>query len=232
MFSIPRLRVAFLYGPFLSGYKLLISVILATNLISARAQAEPVVIAALGDSLTQGYGLPQEDGLVAQLQGWLDENNHDIRLINAGVSGDTTAGGRSRIEWTLTPDVDAVIVELGGNDMMRGIAPSDSRKNLTEILEVLQSRDLPVLLVGLPSANNFGPEFKAEFDDMFPALSTDFETLLYPDFFTSFRTELNDTSALTTYMQDDAIHPNAKGVAAIVEDFGPLVVELAQQTQE
>lgn len=190
------------------------------------------MIAALGDSLTQGYGLSQEEGLIPQLQGWLDENNHDIQLINAGVSGDTTAGGRSRIEWTLTPEIDAVIVELGGNDMLRGIAPSESRQNLAEILEILQDRDLPVLLVGLPSANNFGPAFKTEFDAMYPSLAADFKTLLYPDFFASFRASLADSSALSTFMQNDAIHPNADGVAMIVNDFGPLVVELAQKAQK
>lgn len=203
-----------------------------TNLLSFSAEAEPVVIAALGDSLTQGYGLPQNEGFVAQLQSWMEANNHDIRLINAGVSGDTTAGGRSRIEWTLTPEIDAVIVELGGNDMMRGIAPSDSRQNLAEILGVLQSRNLPALLVGLPSANNFGPEFKSEFDAIFPSLSTEFNTLLYPDFFASIRAELSDTSGLATFMQGDAIHPNAKGIAKIVDDLGPAVVKLAQKAQE
>lgn len=211
--------------------KILFCSILATNFAISSARAEPIVIAALGDSLTQGYGLPMEKGLIAQLQQWLDANESNVTLINAGVSGDTTAGGLSRIEWTLTPEVKAVIVELGGNDMMRGIMPQDSRKNLSGILALTKERGLPTLLVGLPSASNFGADFKTDFDAIFPELSTEFETLLYPDFFASFRKHLHDPTALSTYMQGDAIHPNESGVKLIVEDFGPVVLELANQVQ-
>lgn len=200
--------------------------------MNTSARAEPVVIAAVGDSLTQGYGLPQEEGFISQLQAWLTDNDSDVQLVNAGVSGDTTAGGRSRIEWTLTPDVDAVIVELGGNDMMRGIAPSESRQNLSEILALLESRDIPTLLVGLPGASNFGPKFKTDFDAIFTELSDEFQTLLYPDFFASFRNELTKPTALSLYMQGDAIHPNANGVQNIVADFGPFVLDLANQVEK
>ena len=102
--------------------------------IALPATAEPVVVAALGDSLTQGYGLPAEQGFVPQLESWLNANGSDVHVINAGVSGDTTAGGLARIDWTLTPDVDALIVALGGNDLLRGIAPEVSRGNLDGIL--------------------------------------------------------------------------------------------------
>lgn len=211
--------------------KLLFCLLFTTNLAISSARAEPIVIAALGDSLTQGYGLPIDKGFIAQLQEWLDTKDANITIINAGVSGDTTAGGLSRIEWTLTPDIDAVIVELGGNDMMRGIMPNDSRQNLDGILSVTKARDLPTLLVGLPSATNFGADFKTNFDAIFPELALKFDTLLYPDFFQSFREELKDPTALSKYMQGDAIHPNESGVMLIVEDFGPLVLDLADQAK-
>ena len=98
--------------------------------LAGPALAEPLVLAALGDSLTQGYGLPAEDGFVPQLQNWLDQNGADVTVINAGVSGDTTAGGLSRVAWTMTPEVDGMIVTLGGNDLLRGIDPAVSRANL------------------------------------------------------------------------------------------------------
>ena len=106
------------------------------------ARAEPVTIAALGDSLTQGYGLPQEAGFVPQLQDWLRAEGADVVLINAGVSGDTTAGGAARVDWTLTPEVDAMIVALGGNDLLRGIDPGVSRENLDKILAVAEAKEV------------------------------------------------------------------------------------------
>ncbi|WP_380056787.1 arylesterase [Falsihalocynthiibacter sp. SS001] len=227
----PRHWGGILYGVEGLRYKLATLAIIVACGLASTAKSETVVIAALGDSITNGYGLAPEDGLIGQLQTWMDEQGHDVRLINAGVSGDTTAGGRARIEWTLTPEVDAVIVELGGNDMMRGIAPSDSRKNLDETLAIIQSRDLPTLLVGLPAASNFGADYKAEFDGMYPSLAEQYQALLYPDLFASVRDTITDPTALKTYMQDDAIHPNAKGVAEIVKDIAPLVVELADRAR-
>ena len=135
------------------------------------ATANPVTIAAFGDSLTQGFGLVADEGFVPQLQRWLDEAGAEVTVINAGVSGDTTAGGLSRIEWTLTPDVDAIIVALGGNDLLRGVDPSSSRANLEGILQVATERDLEVLLVGMEAQSNFGAEFKLAFDAIYPELS-------------------------------------------------------------
>jgi acyl-CoA thioesterase-1 len=219
------------YGRFSLRYKLLLTLIFLTNLSAGVARADTTVIAMLGDSLTHGYGLPADEGLVGQLQTWVDAEGADIRLINAGVSGDTTAGGRARLDWTLTPEVNAVIVELGGNDMMRGLPPQDSLNNLTEILATLKARGLPTLLVGLPASSNFGAEYRSEFDAIYPDLAAQFDSKIYPDIFAAFRAELSDPTALTTYMQSDAIHPNAHGVALIVRDLGPIVLELAQQTQ-
>lgn len=190
------------------------------------ALAEPVTIAALGDSLTQGYGLVPEQGFVSQLEAWLAENGAEVTLINAGVSGDTTAGGLSRIEWTLTPDVDALIVALGGNDLLRGIDPAVSRSNLDGILEIATARDLPVLLVGMDAPANYGPEYEAAFDGMYPDLAEAHGVMLYPNFLAALAAQEDRQAALAELMQPDGIHPNAKGVALIVEDMGPSVLEL------
>ncbi|SDC47925.1 arylesterase [Ruegeria marina] len=199
---------------------------LLVALLSSTAAAEPVTIAALGDSLTQGYGLSPENGFVPQLEAWLRMQGAEIRLINAGVSGDTTAGGASRVDWTLTPDVDGMIVALGGNDILRGIAPDVARANLTKILATAQSAGVEVLLVGVPVPANYGPEYKREFEAIYPELSRSFGTLYAPDFFAGLAGEPADLSG---FMQPDGIHPNSEGVRRIVAALGPLVVELADQ---
>ncbi len=194
--------------------------------------AQPVTIAALGDSLTQGYGLPPELGFVPQLGAWLDDHGADVELINAGVSGDTTAGGLSRIEWTLTPEVDALIVALGGNDMLRGIDPAVSRANLEGILTVAEERALPVLLIGLDSPANYGPEFEAAFDSMYPELAQRFDTILAPNFLAALARRPDARATMEEFMQRDGIHPNAKGVALIVEDLGPSVLDLVDRVED
>lgn len=191
------------------------------------AQAEPVTIAALGDSLTQGYGLPQQDGFVPQLQGWLDAAGLETEIINAGVSGDTTAGGLARVGWTLTDDVDAMIVALGGNDFLRGIDPANSRANLRGILEAAVEANVEVLIVGLESSPNYGPDFKEAFDSMYPDLAREFDAMLFPDFFDGLQAAA-DGSELAAFMQSDGLHPNARGVAAIVDAIGPSVADLAR----
>jgi len=140
------------------------------------------------------------------------------------VSGDTTAGGAARVEWSVTPEVDAMIVALGGNDMLRGIAPEVARANLTEILEVAQTHDLPVLLVGLPAPGNYGAEYKTDFDEIFPQLSEEFGTLYLESFFDGLGE--GEPSELQKFFQPDGIHPNAEGVTQIVQAMGPLVQEL------
>ncbi|MDU8909939.1 arylesterase [Aestuariicoccus sp. MJ-SS9] len=190
------------------------------------AQAEGVQILALGDSLTQGYGLPQPDGFVPQLERWLDGQGIEAEVINGGVSGDTTAGGLSRVEWSLTPEVDAVIVALGGNDLLRGIAPEVSRANLDGILSVAQRNDLPVLLVGVPAPGNYGRDYKAAFDAIYPELSEVYGTLYVRSFFQGLG---DDPVAARGFFQDDGIHPNADGVARIVAALGPAVAELVDR---
>ncbi|HSF91854.1 MAG TPA: arylesterase [Paracoccaceae bacterium] len=192
--------------------------------IPLHADEYPTILA-LGDSLTQGYGLPEQEGFVPQLEAWLAANGTPATVINAGVSGDTTAGGLARVEWSLTPEVDGVIVALGGNDLLRGLFPEDSRANLQGILQVLADRDLPALLAGLPGPGNYGPEFKQAFDAMYPELAEAFGALYYPNFLGAVVAN-GENSALESYMQSDGIHPNADGVALIVADIGPLVQKL------
>lgn len=204
----------------------LVAVASAVWLSVAAAPAEPVTVAALGDSLTQGYGLPQEDGFVPQLAAWLAAQGEDVALINAGVSGDTTAGGLSRVEWTLTPEVDALIVALGGNDLLRGIDPAVSRANLNGILQRAAARDLPVLLVGLEAPGNYGPDYKAAFDAIYPELAAQYGALHVASFLGALTAETDQATALQTYMQSDGIHPNAAGVARIVDALGPSVQAL------
>jgi acyl-CoA thioesterase-1 len=193
--------------------------------------ASEVTIAALGDSLTQGYGLPQEEGFVPQLQAWLRAQGADVDVVNAGVSGDTTAGGLSRVGWTLTPDVDGMIVALGGNDLLRGIDPAASRANLDGILKAAQEAHVAVLLVGLSAPGNYGPDYKAAFDSMYPDLAQKYGTLYFPSFLKGL-TDLPDRDrAMRDYMQEDGIHPSARGVALIVEAMGPTVLDLVAQAR-
>ena len=193
-------------------------------LLAAPLQAE-TVIAALGDSLTQGYGLPRDQGLVPQLEAWLRDRGADVRVLNAGVSGDTTAGGLSRVDWTLTDEVDAMIVALGGNDLLRGIDPATSRANLAGILEAAEAAEVEVLLVGLSAPGNYGPDYKAAFDAIYPGLAEAHDVRLAPSFFEALEAQGRDT-AFADYMQADGLHPNAAGVALIVESLGPQVLDL------
>lgn len=199
---------------------------------ASAAGAEPVTILALGDSLTAGYGLPAGEGLVPQLSDWLTAQGHQVELINAGVSGDTTAGGLARVDWVLTDDVDAMIVALGGNDLLRGIDPAASRANLDGILQIAAARGLDVLLVGLTATGNFGPAFNDQFNAMYPELAEAYDAALYPDFFASIAGDGTTAQSLQSYMQPDGIHPNAAGVAAIVEDLGPAVRALADRATD
>jgi acyl-CoA thioesterase-1 len=192
------------------------------------AQAEEVVIAALGDSLTQGYGLPAEQGFVPQLQAWLDEHDADVRLINAGVSGDTTTGGLARVDWTLTPDVDGMIVALGGNDLLRGLDPAQARGNIKGILEAAETASVEVLLVGMQAPGNYGPDYKIQFVAIYPDLAKEFDSLYLESFFAGLSKagETPDPAELSPYFQADGVHPNAQGVAKIVARMGPEVLAL------
>lgn len=197
-------------------------------MINAAVAKEPVIVA-LGDSLTQGYGLAPADGFTVQLEAWLRANGHPAVVQNAGVSGDTTAGGLARVGWALGPDTDAVIVTLGGNDMLRGIDPATSRANLDGVLKAATARGLPVLLVGMTAPGNFGADYKTAFDAMYPQLAAEYGALLEKDFFDGLvaaGADRSNPASFAPFLQADGIHPNAEGVKLIVAALGPKVVEL------
>ncbi|SEP78012.1 acyl-CoA thioesterase-1 [Thalassovita taeanensis] len=206
---------------------------LALLLVATPALAEPLTIAAFGDSLTQGYGLIEQEGFVPQLRLWLaehgDELGTEVTVINAGVSGDTTAGGLARVDWTLTPDVGAMIVALGGNDLLRGIDPAQSRANMRGILQAAQAHGVQVLLIGMQAPGNYGPAYKAEFDAIWPELSAEFDTLYVDSFFAGLGGA--DPAGLRDLFQADGIHPNAEGVRRIVAALGPEVQALIKKTR-
>ncbi|WP_306151815.1 arylesterase [Roseovarius sp. MMSF_3281] len=193
------------------------------------AMADDIRVLALGDSLTQGYGLIEENGFVPQLDAWLEAQGADVAVINGGVSGDTSAGGAARVDWSLTPDVDAMIVTLGGNDLLRGIDPGVTRANIEQILKVAQAKSVEVLLVGMQAPGNYGPEYKQDFDSLYPELATAYGTLYAESFFAGIGTA--DPAKAREYFQDDGIHPNAEGVKKIVEGLGPKVMALIDRVE-
>ena len=211
---------------------LTIAFLFAIAAFCSPALAARLTLVALGDSLTAGYGLPQGDGFVPQLQAFLTAQGQDVTVSNAGVSGDTTAGGLARLDWSLTPDTDALIVNLGGNDLLRGLDPAFSAANLDHILATARARHLPVLLVGLRALNNFGPDFKAQFDAIYPALAAKYKVPLYPDYFAVLKSDPDQTRSLQKYMQFDGLHPNADGVARIIGDLGPHVIDFLKQVAQ
>lgn len=225
-------RVNFAYGSLDRISKAIASIALGFAL-SLPAQAEQVALVAFGDSLTQGYGLLEHEGFVPQMRAWLKEQGADVRLVNAGVSGDTTAGGAARIEWTLTEDIQGIAVALGGNDLLRGLDPAQARRNIDAILQVAAAKDVEVLLIGMSAPNNYGAEYKAAFDALYPELAQTYGTLFAPTFFIGFADEDGniDPAAVQTFMQDDGIHPNAKGVAKIVAALGPYYLKLVERVQ-
>jgi acyl-CoA thioesterase-1 len=186
---------------------------------SGSVAAEPFVLLALGDSLVAGYGLPDRDGFTSVLESELVDAGYDVTVLNAGVSGDTTAGGVARLDWALADDPDAVLIELGANDMLRGLDPAEARTNLETILSRLQADDIPALLAGMLASPNWGPEYQAEFDAMYPELAEMYDVPLYPFF-------LEGVAADATLNQSDGIHPNRNGVDIIVDNILPYVMAL------
>lgn len=204
---------------------------LMVSVMAGAARAQEVRLLAFGDSLTAGYGLAQDEGFVPQLEAWLRAHGAQVRVINAGLSGDTTAGGRARLAWSLDGEVDAVLLALGGNDLLRGVAPEETRANLAAMIDEITARGLPVLLVGQRATGNFGADYKARFDAIYPELAQEKGMALYPWFLAALAKEGGWQQALRKYMQPDGLHPNARGVRLIVEDMGPWVLALLEQAQ-
>ena len=183
-------------------------------------------ILVLGDSLTKGYGLDQTDGFVPQLSVWMSANNNLVHIINGGVSGDTSAGGLARTEWSLEEDVDVMVVALGGNDFLRGINPEETLSNLDKILAIGKARGIQLMLVGVIASNNFGIEYKTAFDKIFPFLAKKYNAHLVVNFMGPIIDRAQAGENLRLYLQSDMLHPNAKGVALIVEKIGPELSQL------
>jgi acyl-CoA thioesterase I len=190
----------------------------------AKPAAKPVKLLVLGDSLIQGYGLAPGQDFPAQLERALKVRGMNVKVINGGVSGDTSAGGVARIAWSLTDNPDAAIVEFGGNDALRGLAPTDTERNIGAILAALKARHIPVLLAGIKSPRNMGADYTKEFDAVFPVLAKKYEVLFYPFF-------LDGVAVNPALNQRDGIHPDEKGVAVIVQRMMPMVMRLVAQAR-
>ncbi|MDX1486023.1 MAG: arylesterase [Alphaproteobacteria bacterium] len=187
--------------------------------LAAQKTERDLRIVLLGDSLAAGYGVAAGATLPEQLEAALRARGHRVRVINAGVSGDTTAGGRARIGWILRDRPDGVIVELGGNDALRGIEPQATRRNLDAILTRLAEARVPALLAGWKSPRNLGPEYVREFEAVYPELAAKHGVVYYPFI-------LEGVALDPALNQQDGIHPNAKGVARMVEGILPHVERL------
>jgi len=192
--------------------------------LSGTARAEPVTIVALGDSLTAGYLLSPGAGFPAQLEKTLRAEGLEVIVRDAGVSGDTSSGGLARIDWSVGKDADAVIVALGGNDALRGLPPETTRANLTEMLDRLEARGLPVLLAGMLAPINLGPDYGAAFKQIFDDLS-ERDIVFYPFF-------LEGVAANPALNLPDGIHPTAEGVGVMVGNILPKVRELVTRASE
>lgn len=184
--------------------------------LSAAKNTRPIKVLALGDSLTAGYGLAARDGFVPRLEAALRTEGYNVTVVNAGVSGDTTAGGKARLDWSLAEKPDAVLLELGANDALRGISPVATEANLDAMLQVLRKRQIPVLLIGMKSPPNLGTEYVTAFEGIYPRLAARYQIPLYPFF-------LDGVAASSTLNQPDGIHPNAQGVHEIVRRLLPVV---------
>ena len=197
--------------PFLAGAIVLLAAL--------HAEARSIRIVGLGDSLMAGYRLPQQDAFPARLQEALKATGRDVEISNAGVSGDTTTDGLARLGWSVPDGTDAVLLELGGNDALRGIAPAKTRANLSSIIERLKARGIKVMLIGILAPPNMGEDYGRKFDAIFPDLAKKYELVFYPFF-------LDGVATHAELQLSDGMHPNAKGVAVMVERFLPYAERL------
>jgi acyl-CoA thioesterase-1 len=185
----------------------------------ARAQAETDLrLVAFGDSLTAGYGIAASDAFPAKLEAALRASGHGVRIANAGVSGDTTTGGLARLDWSIPDGTHGVILELGANDMLRGVDPEISRRALDDIMARLTARNIPILLCGMQAAPNLGADYGARFDAIFPTLARQYDAVFYPFF-------LQDVVGQRRLNLPDGLHPTAAGVDVIVRGIMPKAKE-------
>lgn len=180
------------------------------------ARAEPLEIVGFGDSLMAGFGLGPGEGFTDKLQAALRAKGHDVTVANAGVSGDTSSGGLSRLDWSVPDGTRLVILELGANDMLRGVSTAITQKNLDDMLAKLKQRKIAVLLAGMRAAPNLGADYQNSFDAIFPKLAEEYGVPLYPFF-------LDGVAGEPAFQLDDGLHPNARGVDRMVERILPTV---------
>lgn len=180
------------------------------------ARAETFRIVGFGDSLMAGYSLGPGEGFTDRLQAALRAKGHDVSVANAGVSGDTSSGGLARLDWSVPEGTELVILELGANDMLRGVAPGIPEKNLDEMMARLKGRKIAVLLAGMRAAPNLGADYQNAFDAIYPRLAAKYGVPLYPFF-------LDGVAGVPALQLGDGLHPNAKGVDVMVERILPTV---------
>lgn len=200
----------------------LLLTILTDAPVLAKPVTAPVTVLALGDSLTAGYGLEQEESFPAQLETSLHSAGYSVNIVNAGVSGDTSAGALARIEWALAERPDIVLVTLGGNDALRGLDPAQTYENLDQIIARIKQAGSRVLLAGMRSPRNLGADYNEAFDQIYPNLAKRYDLLFYPFF-------LEGVAAEPSLNQADGIHPNAEGIRLIVKGLQPLVAAAIDQ---
>lgn len=202
-FKVVAFQIAVIAGLFFGG---------TAESVSART----IQIVGLGDSLMAGYQLPPGDGFPAKLEAALKARGLDVVIADAGVSGDTTSGGLSRVDWSVPDGTDGVILELGANDALRGIPPEDSERNLDAIIGRLQARNIPVLLAGMLAPPNMGGDYAARFNPIYKRLADKYHLTLYPFF-------LDGVATQAKLQLDDGMHPNPQGVDVMVLRLQPVV---------
>ena len=211
------------YGLLVMAFKrpvpALLVVILVWFAFLSPVMAEPHQIVGFGDSLMAGYGLNPGESFPEKLEKALRARGHDVVIGNAGVSGDTTSSGLSRLDWSVPDGTDLVILELGANDMLRGVSPEITEKNLDEMIARLKVRNIAVLLAGMRAAPNLGPDYAAAFDGIYSRLAEKNGLPLYPFF-------LDGVAADRSFLLEDGMHPNAAGIDRMVERFLPAVEKL------
>lgn len=206
-------------GPNYGGMHRVLALIATIFLLVVPAAAAPVTVLVLGDSLTAGLGLAPNEAFPVKLEAALRAKGQDVKIINAGVSGDTIADGLARLDWSLDASVSAVIVELGANDALRGLPVPQAEQALDNLLTNLDQHHLPVLIAGMRAPPNLGPDYAAAFDPMYPRLAQKHGALLYPFF-------LDGVAAEPALNQADGMHPNPKGVDIVVARMLPSVEQL------
>ena len=192
---------------------------------AAPVSAQPIRIVAFGDSLLAGFGLRANESFPAQLEIALKKRGHEVEIVNAGVSGDTTSGGVSRLDWSIADGTQAVILVLGANDMLRGMEPELARKNLDEMIKRLKARKIEVLIGGMRAAPNLGADYAAKFDSIYAGLAKEHDVLIYPFF-------LDGVAGQRELNMNDGIHPTPKGVSLIVERIMPSVESLIERVKK